>query len=421
MHGLSLFILTTMELTAFLILWSTFSIKPGYRNILKLAGTAISISFITTATDYYRVEYSGIINYILAFLILQFLFRRPFKRAAAYYMISVALCLCTQIFIVFTLGNIGWISFDIQNFGDIFKINLLLISANGIAVFLLPVKKLQRYLDRESDTASFVVINAALYAIILKTAWDFNKGFLWGRFFSLISISVLLILSNLIFLKYSVKISEQKKIIETYNKYSPIIINLIEEARRKQHDFKNHLNTIYGIAQMAADNELRSSITQYVRSLNYDLLELELLIQINNKVLSGIIYSKACYAKELGIDFRYSIKSDLSDSSLEDYKLSEILNNLLDNAFEAASNSDNRIVMLLIEENEENHIIEVKNSGEFIRPEFISKIFDKGFSTKGTDGHGYGLYNVKKHVESVKGQIQLLYDDDGYIVFRILF
>lgn len=152
-------------------------------------------------------------------------------------------------------------------------------------------------MENRFSIASFVIINTALYSIVLKTAWDFNKGFLWFKFLSLIVISALLILSNLIFLKHLVKIGEQKKIIETYNKYSPIIKNLIEEARRKQHDFKNHLNTIYGIAQVAGNSDLRSSITQYIRSLNYELKDLDLLIQIDNKVLSGIIYSKLCYAK----------------------------------------------------------------------------------------------------------------------------
>jgi sensor histidine kinase regulating citrate/malate metabolism len=146
------------------------------------------------------------------------------------------------------------------------------------------------------------------------------------------------------------------------------------------------------------------------------------LIQINNKVLSGIIYSKACQAKELGIDFSYSIKSDMSDASLEGYKLSEILNNLLDNAFDSALASENRKVILTIEEDECRHVIEVKNSGKSISPEHISRIFDKGYSTKASYGHhGYGLYNVKRIVESVKGQIQLQYDDDGYVVFQILF
>lgn len=421
MHGLSLFILTAIELAAFLILWSVFNIQPSLKNTMKLACTVIAVSLITVATDRLIAGYSGIINYMIAFLVLQLLFRKPLKQAAAYYLVTVALCLCMQIFVVYTLRKLGWISYDIQAFSDMLKINLLFVFVNVLMACMLPVRRIRQYWESEFSTASFVVVNAALYSIILKTAWDFNKGFLWGRFFSLISISILLILSNLIFLRYSVKIGEQKKIIETYNRYSPIIINLIEEAKRKQHDFKNHLNTIYGIAQVAADDELRGSIAQYIKSLNYDLKDLELLIQINNKVLSGIIYSKSCYAKELGIDFSYSIKSDLSDASLEDYKLSEILNNLLDNAFDSAGSSESKTVVLTIEENEKNHIIEVKNSGEFISPENISRIFDRGFSTKGTDGHGYGLYNVRKIVESVKGEIQLLYDDDGYIVFRILF
>ncbi|HYF75426.1 MAG TPA: ATP-binding protein [Candidatus Nitrosocosmicus sp.] len=421
MHGPPLFILTAMELTAFLILWSAFSIKFNCLSVIKLAITAIVISLITVITDYFRVEYSGITNYITAFLILQFLFRKPVKQSITYYMVSIALCFCTQIAIVYTLKSLGSISYDVHDFSSAIKINILFILANLLLAFTLPIDKMQQYLGEEFSMTSFFLINTALYAIILKTAWDFNKVFLWGRFLSLVLVSVLLILSNLIFLRHSVKIGEQKKIIETYNKYSPIIKNLIEEARRKQHDFKNHLNTIYGITQVAADNELRVSITQYIRSLNYELKDLDLLIQINNKVLSGIIYCKACLAKERGIDFEFDIKSDLSDTSLEDYKLSEVLNNLLDNAFESAYVSDHKKVTLMIEENENHHIIEVKNFGESIKPEYISKIFDNGFTTKSSKDHGYGLYNVKKTVESVKGQIQLLYDDEGYIVLRILF
>jgi len=421
MHGLSLFVLTAMELTAFLILWGAFSIDLSPQNIIRLAGTAISVSLVTIATDGFIMGYSGIINYITAFLILQLLFKKPFKQSVAFYLITMALCFCVQIFIVYALRSLGRLSNDVQAFNDIFLINLLFVFASMLLACMLPAKRIRHHFERDLSTASFVVINAGLYSIILKTAWDFNKGFLWGRFFSLLSISVLLILSNLIFLKYSIKISEQKKIIETYNRYSPIIINLIEEARRKQHEFKNHLNTLYGIAQVAADSELRDGITRYIKSLNCDLMDLELLIQINNKVLSGIIYSKACQAKELGIDFSYSIKSDLSDASLEGYKLSEILNNLLDNAFDSALASESRTVILAIEEDECRHIIEVKNSGKLISPEYVSRIFDRGFSTKASDGHGYGLYNVRKIVESVKGQIQLQYDDAGYVVFRILF
>lgn len=421
MYGLSLFVLTAMELTAFLILWSAFSIKFNWLNIVKLAIAAAMISVAALIMDYHKIEYSGIINYIIAFLLLQFLFKKPIKQSITGYMVSIALCLCTQIAIVYTLRKLGFVSYDVQDVNNAFKINLLLIAVNALMAFVLPIDKINRYLGEELNIVPFVIVNAALYTIVLKTAWDFNNGLLWSRFVYLLLISIFLILTNVIFIKYSVKIGEQKKIIETYNKYSPIIKDLIEEARRKQHEYKNHLNTIYGIAQVASDDEIRESITRYIRSLNYELRDLDQLIQINNKVLSGIIYSKLCYAREHGISFEFDVKSNLSDTSLEDYKLSEVLNNLLDNAFEAACVSEGKKVTLTIEENEKQHVIEVKNCGEFIRPEYLSKMFDKGFSTKGSKGHGYGLYNIKSIVDSIKGQIQLLYDDDGYVVFRILF
>lgn len=421
MHGLQLFILTLMEISAFLILWSALSIKPNLKGILKLTALTVIIPFITVTTDYYKIACSGVLNYLITFVALQLLYKKPIKQAVTYYIVSIAVCICIQVTIVFILQNISFISKDIHSFANAFKINIVFISVNLLIAFILPFEKICRYLDEEFGIVSFVTANAALYAIILKTAWDFNKSFFMDKFLSLVLISVLLILSNLIFLKYSVKIGEQKKIIETYNKYSPIITKLIEETRRKQHDFKNHLNTIYGIAQVASDSELRSQITQYIHSLNYELKELDLLIQINNKVLSGIIYSKLCHAREQGIEFEFSIKSDLAGSPLEDYKLSEMLNNLLDNAFEAACTTEYKKVVLTIDREENRYVVEVKNSGKPIKPENISKLFERGFTSKASNTHGYGLYNVKKIVDSVNGRIELSYDDNRYIVFRILF
>lgn len=50
----------------------------------------------------------------------------------------------------------------------------------------------------------------------------------------------------------------------------------------------------------------------------------------------------------------------------------------------------------------------------------ITDIFHKGFTTKKGDGHGYGLYNVKKIVQKYKGKIEVLIEDED-VIFRITF
>ncbi|MEA4962234.1 sensor histidine kinase [Lutispora sp.] len=418
MHGKVLFILTIMEIVAFLILWSALSIKLSKTNLIKIAIVAIVLPLVAVITDYYNFKYGGVVNYILAFFILHIMFKRPLKEAFTSYLISLALSFFIQMFSIFILNSLGYLYDEIYTFDNAFKVNVVFILINFFVFFLMPYNKMKKSIEEEFSKASFAFLNIALYTVIIKISWDINREFIWSRLILFVLISILLLFLNVIFLRNSIEIREQKKIIQTYNKYSPVISNLIEDVRRKQHGFKNHLNTIYGIVQVSEGQEVKEKIKSYIQSVNNDLKDLDLLIQLNNKVLCGIIYSKYSYAKEQGIDFRFNVESDLSNSLLEDYELSEVLNVLLDNAFEAVTSAVDKLVELTIGKDSGNSFIQVKSSGEKIKPENIAKIFERGFSTKCHKGRGYGLYNVKKIVESIKGQIQISFDDD-FTIFKI--
>jgi two-component system sensor histidine kinase AgrC len=109
------------------------------------------------------------------------------------------------------------------------------------------------------------------------------------------------------------------------------------------------------------------------------------------------------------------------ENSLNDYEISDILNNLLDNAFEAVINSANDKVVILNILTEGNiNILEVRNAGITLKPDNIENIFERGFSTKKGENRGYGLYNVKKIAEKNGSDVQLFFEDN-YTVFKILF
>jgi sensor histidine kinase regulating citrate/malate metabolism len=203
------------------------------------------------------------------------------------------------------------------------------------------------------------------------------------------------------------------------NTYNPIINNIIEEVRSKQHDFKNHLNTINGIVELTNEKEVKARVKDYIKSLNYSTKSIEDIIYINNPTLGAVIYNKLCEAENSNIDFLYFVNNDLKELNIKDYELSEILSNLLDNAFEAVRNNDNKQVVLNIINKGNKNIIEIRNRGITIKPENISKIFKRGFSTKEGKNRGYGLYNVKKIVEHSGGKIQLFFEED-YTIFKIL-
>ena len=142
---------------------------------------------------------------------------------------------------------------------------------------------------------------------------------------------------------------------------------------------------------------------------------------IDNIIIKAIIYNKLCEADRLNIKFLFNVTNNSLENSLNDYEISDILNNLLDNAFQAVINSTNdKVVILNICIEESTNIVEVKNSGITIKPDNIQNIFERGFSTKKGENRGYGLYNIKKIAEKNGSDVQLFFEDN-YTVFKILF
>ena len=97
------------------------------------------------------------------------------------------------------------------------------------------------------------------------------------------------------------------------------------------------------------------------------------------------------------------------------YELAEILNNLINNAFEAAVESEEPYVEFEIFKEGNLNAIVVKNNGKKIRPSKFSEYLSKGVSSKG-DGRGYGLYNVNKILQKYSGKLELYFENDLNVI-----
>src|SRR3712207_6313110 len=104
-----------------------------------------------------------------------------------------------------------------------------------------------------------------------------------------------------------------------------------------------------------------------------------------------------------------------------DYEISDILNNIINNAFEALKNKENhKRIILNIRMEDGKNIIEIKNNGNIIDAKNLKNIFKMGFSTKAGNKRGYGLYNVKNIVNRNHGSIQLVIEDN-FVCFYMSF
>jgi two-component system, NtrC family, sensor kinase len=102
-----------------------------------------------------------------------------------------------------------------------------------------------------------------------------------------------------------------------------------------------------------------------------------------------------------GIVTKLELQEGLPLVFIDENKIREVLVNLLTNAIYAMSAGDTVFLRTNLAEDKSHVIIEIEDTGKGIPPEFLARIFDPFFSTKGTEGTGLGLsisYGiVKKH------------------------
>lgn len=215
------------------------------------------------------------------------------------------------------------------------------------------------------------------------------------------------------------QIEEQKLL--TLEKYLPIIDELMDEIRAKQHEFDNHIQAINMITITSKDYEtIIKSMKKYMREIE-SFTDTTSLIKLDNKILAGFLYSKLKKSKEINTKLLISIKDFGFKTNLKDYELIEVIGNLIDNAFETGV--INNTVFLELRGEKDMSVIEVRNKHSYLVNDTIHKIMKVGYSTKLKNGRGYGLPNIKKIITKHGGRIEVsneLISDENYVVFRIL-
>ncbi len=408
------FILSYMELIGVFIIWSKFNYSSK-NNVLKYIGLSLIICSINNILSYFEISYTFFINYCLTIVFVSIVFRKKLKTALLEFVIVIIITMVLQFIIFGTFTMIGKFLDSSLIINEEFKgliINIcMLILICGIKKYI-PYNKV--FVSNISmQIIFFYLINAFIYVFIIKSIWESDYTIIEKNIAKFIIVLLIYIFVNVGFLKELVFLIEEKKSLEAYNRYSKLTVDLVNDVKSKQHDFKNHLSTIYGIVQVSNEEDSREKIKYYIEGLSESLLKEQNLISLDNKVLAGIIYSKLQKAEELEINFRYSINSDINLIPVKDYELAEILFNLLDNAFDAVSNlEDKRWVELNIDKEKENSIIHIKNSGATLKNTNINEIFKKGFSTKGSQ-RGFGLYNIKSIVDKYGGSIEITTQNDS--------
>lgn len=186
---------------------------------------------------------------------------------------------------------------------------------------------------------------------------------------------------------------EQRKLDQMY---SESFRHLIQDTRKRQHEFNNHINAIYGMhASIHNYEDLVNNQKEYCKKMEYENRFIRLLNSIGQPILAGFLYRKFILMEEKGIIIDYQVAVPTGMLLIDIHDFIEMIGILLDNASEALQKSEQnkKVKFMLICDQQILHL-SVKNESKHYSHDEIHKFFQEGYSSK-EKGSGLGLAKIR--------------------------
>ena len=169
------------------------------------------------------------------------------------------------------------------------------------------------------------------------------------------------------------------------------IRTLGEALRAQTHEHGNRMHAAVALLELGRRDEAIEILTETSRQ-SQSLVDQVTARRHGDPAVGALLLGKASQAKERGIDWRVHIEPDTPRTPLSTVDAVSVLGNLVDNAMDAAAESDDRWIQVSLRAHEGAGIVlEVSDSGPGIPPAVRERMFDQGYSTKPADGQGRGI------------------------------
>lgn len=380
-----------------------------------LAVAAFSITQISIIAG---GTYSYFINSGILMAMAYALYRPKGLKLIYLHLIAVMCVITLQMAIIGVAGHL--LSDGLLNY----RIGLVAQLTGAFGAFIvtwkLPVNLLYAYVESHNKAFKIILINLAILLTLCIVTWYLKVEFFVENLVFISLITAVVILINTVLLRSGLKNQVMEEQNKVYERYLPIVNGLMDEVRAKQHDFDNHIAALQMMIHTESDRDKAlSGLESYIRELYSDYEE-RVMIRLENKLLSGFLYSKKKEADEKGILFNVIVRNPSFKTGLKDFEIMEVLGILIDNAFETGV-QDNRVIVLFEKEGHMN-VVEIVNRHPYVPAETFRKMFTHGYSEKcGTD-RGIGLYKLQQLVRERRGDIEVSNRDmeGNHVVIRVL-
>ncbi len=288
------------------------------------------------------------------------------------------------IVLIFNFTALNQDSFLVQIFANTLTLIIAIILAR-----IIPLYYVYDYVIRKDMAFRFFLGNTFVIIFFVNYLVVAHLSHFIYYIITIVIVVALLVFVNVELLRSRVIVDKQQSIIDSYNQYLPIVDELIEQVRGRQHGYANNIQSLNALAMTCDDYEtLRSELLKNIDVMSHSDLPV-FLLKFNLKLLSGLLFQKYSVADKQNIHMDFTINNYNIQSVVPEYVIVEAVGILMDNAIEASNENDTIYVTIDCVQNK--FYFKIMNIGPTLTSEFYNNIFKRGYTTKPSTGHNQGL------------------------------
>ena len=359
------------------------------------------MTFIIPAT--YKIFINMIIWPLMIFFIL--------KASILKSIFSVVLNLCITIVLESIFANAFLVLFHIPA-QDVATIPLYrLVIVLTIYLFMWLLTKLIKYFKVNIDIIEHLsvknktLLGISMFLIILVLCLQFGLLIFYNDTMPTI-VSVLNIIILIIYFVISIcsivnisNLEITKRDLESANLHIHSLTILHDQVRSFKHDFDNIVNSIGGYVVNEDMEGLKTYYNQLLEECNKtnNLYALSPVV-INHPAIYHLLATKYYDADQKNVEIHLDVFLNLNEieERMKIYDFTKILGILLDNAIDAATECDKKIINVTFRKEMSNDMIVVIIQNTYSNKDInTDEIYNKGFSSK-SNHSGLGLWKVRQ-------------------------
>ena len=195
---------------------------------------------------------------------------------------------------------------------------------------------------------------------------------------------------------------------------------LAESLRSQNHEAANRLHTVVSLVEMGRTEEALEFATEELEVAQ--LLTDRVVGSVTDPVVSALLLGKTAQAAERGVQLRISDDTEVDGLPVEQRDAVTLLGNLVDNAMDAVGESATKVVAVSLTGSADALHLTVSDSGPGLPAALVDQVFERGWSTKTSDGpvgRGLGLALVVQAVRKYDGRVDVRTSELGGACFDV--